>query len=902
MFSFLELELHHWDLWRAVRVPLDADVVLVTGPNGSGKTTLIDALRQLLNAPRLSSRRRLQHYLRQPDAPALIRAVVSNVDAAGAPPFQRERLTTPEVTLACALVPSGGGTPEKRFAVLPGRSSLDELRARLLESRDFYPPERYGRALEHAGVSRSLMSVLAIEQGKTNSLFDLKPRELFQRVLEMLGDQAILERYREARRRYEDTDRELVRQVVALGTAQAELTRVRREVQRLAEWEEARDKVAELEARLPAAELQRLLALRREATSKSRELQTKVRLGEVELTEAQVRRDQTVADAARAEDELGRARTEENDAQTARHESNRADAATTTILTQLEQKQHEFEAFVPGDLAALEREHGDALRALVGAEDDERAASERVDEAARKLERLRAGLPDYPDTVARTIEALTADGIQTTILAATVEVTDIGVAEGIEAALGDARYALLVSPADHERTVKLARTHNFPGPVYAGPRTEAPERAGPLDLARGAPAWLPSWLATIELAADGSWRDTRGTWVAKAQERVLGEAGRAAAMAETRREREDAARRLDGAREAVGAARARYEEAAAALERERHRQRLLADLRELPGVRLRATETAAALREASERLHDARAAHDVGKETFAAATRARDEAEVKAKIVWDRLAGERDALDEVVRQLRATEEQIGALTDQVAPDLRARAEHGELDGPDTVRADLRRAEDTFMTLPEPPPPTIREEERHLRANVEDLERHVADRRREADDARAELAECRTRYLEVVSSTLVDYRQRAAGIAAAAAVAVEMELPRLADDDRTLDEAGIHVSVGFDGKDPLPLGDASFSGGQQVIAGLILLMGMAETDGHGFFMLDEPFAHLSIDRIDDVGRFLRATRSQFILTAPTTLDRAQLDPASLLIVLQKKRPDEAFAPVPIVAVA
>ena len=43
------------------------------------------------------------------------------------------------------------------------------------------------------------------------------------------------------------------------------------------------------------------------------------------------------------------------------------------------------------------------------------------------------------------------------ILAATVEVTDIGVAESIEAALGDARFALWVSPADHERTIKLAR-------------------------------------------------------------------------------------------------------------------------------------------------------------------------------------------------------------------------------------------------------------------------------------------------------------------------------------------------------------------------------------------------------------------------------------------------------------
>jgi hypothetical protein len=66
-------------------------------------------------------------------------------------------------------------------------------------------------------------------------------------------------------------------------------------------------------------------------------------------------------------------------------------------------------------------------------------------------------------------------GIQTTILAATVEVTDIGVAEAIEAALGDARFVLLVSPAEQERTVKLARAHNFPGPVYAGPRTEATE-------------------------------------------------------------------------------------------------------------------------------------------------------------------------------------------------------------------------------------------------------------------------------------------------------------------------------------------------------------------------------------------------------------------------------------------
>jgi ATPase subunit of ABC transporter with duplicated ATPase domains len=155
---------------------------------------------------------------------------------------------------------------------------------------------------------------------------------------------------------------------------------------------------------------------------------------------------------------------------------------------------------------------------------------------------------------------------------------------------------------------------------------------------------------------------------------------------------------------------------------------------------------------------------------------------------------------------------------------------------------------------------------------------------------------------VVSGALQDYRRRATEIARSADVTVEMDLPHLSEDDRALDDAALGVRFGFDGKEPLPLGDSSFSGGQQVIGGLILLMAMVEEGGRGFFMLDEPFAHLSIDRIDDVGRFLRASGAQFVITAPTTLDRAQLDPASLVIALRKKRPADAHAPVPMVAEA
>ena len=78
MFRFLELELHGWDFWPDTRVPLDSDVVILSGPNGSGKTTMLDAVRQILNASKLSQNRRLAHYLRRPNQPALVRAVVSN--------------------------------------------------------------------------------------------------------------------------------------------------------------------------------------------------------------------------------------------------------------------------------------------------------------------------------------------------------------------------------------------------------------------------------------------------------------------------------------------------------------------------------------------------------------------------------------------------------------------------------------------------------------------------------------------------------------------------------------------------------------------------------------------------------------------------------------------------------
>ena len=516
MFRFRELTLIGWDHWEEVRLPLDRDVVLLTGPNGSGKTTLLDAIRQLLNARRLSSRRRLQHYLREPGRPALIRAVVSNTANGSPPPFRRERIFDAEVTLACALVPGKGGAPEKRFAILPGRTDAEELKRHLLESRDWYAPERYAKALDQAGVTRSLLRLLAIEQGKTNSLFELGPRELLRRVLEMLGDQAVLDRYRDARVEYRHSREEVARQAAQLATLQVELRKVERAVRHLDEWEQARGKVADLEARLPAAELQVLIRRRKEAAAKIPELTTKVRRGETESVrlDAETRRlHETLANARAAHEE---ARTREREAQEAWGNARERKGKAETDRSDLDKKRREAEDLPIRDLPVLEAEEDRRNRALFASEQSLEKARTALRRIEKRIERLTAGERLLPEPVVETLQALRARGVACGLLADFVELADPAHGAAAEAALGDARYSLLVAGGDRARALAIACTHGFPGPVFTGERCPAPIRCGPLLLAPGAPEWLVGWAETVQTESDGSWCDQRGTWTAPA--------------------------------------------------------------------------------------------------------------------------------------------------------------------------------------------------------------------------------------------------------------------------------------------------------------------------------------------------------------------------------------------------
>ena len=260
MFKILRLSFSNWDCWRPVSVPLDEAIVMLAGPNGSGKTTFLDGIRIILNAPRLSTKRRRNKYMKDKRKMTMVSALVSNYDAQGGRPFRCLNLQEDVVTLACVLVPTNTGV-DSRYIIIPGDASFQDIQSAYQNNKTYQPGE-YSDILFKAGVSRSLLSILAIEQGETNKLCERSPQELFSYVMQIKGQRQVFERYSDAKDGYHRALSELEEQTKRLTIEQAALSKLERQKQ---EYDVFVDKQKQLEQYktqlLPMAEYKEALGV-----------------------------------------------------------------------------------------------------------------------------------------------------------------------------------------------------------------------------------------------------------------------------------------------------------------------------------------------------------------------------------------------------------------------------------------------------------------------------------------------------------------------------------------------------------------------------------------------------------------------------------------------------------------
>lgn len=910
MFRLLELETVHWDFWRNFRLPLDASIVTISGPNGSGKTTLLDALRTLL-ALDCSKKRDYKRYVRRNGEDfCWLRGVIDNQRPPGSSrrPFGLP-YTSDRITLACRIDKKGGDWTRK-YWIADGEVALADLE----QQGEEFGVRDYQRILHGAGLSPAIARVLSLEQGQTDKLCELSPRELLDLVFQVFGDKDVLDRYQEARHHQEHTARELDAGQNQLEALDNNLEKHEQKVNRYREWQRLNQERVELVSEI-RPRLEHCL-LQREAEHAARTLLVQRRDWRAKRHDrAALKLDSDALDAALAQALLRKRAASDNEGiqNKALNEINRELGGWEVIVRQ--QQRLEQQAQMAGgqladtrEIETLESQRADLLVRIA-------TLQQRQAQLDEMLENLAAGRRADPHDVAAFRQALSQADIAHHLLTDVVEIVDASWQPAVEAALAPFAHIVLLQHArDAERAMALGekqRYRNFivPDCVSAG----LPPQGSLLEVVRFSSA-VPEWLLrTLErtrrvedvaagsklprgedwITRNGYLRERRGGRHAAPEQMRFGRARldalrdeRAALdkqLAPLRIQQSDLAGRINGMKAQLSGetAAAQLAQRAAEFAEARTQYEALVLRRRDNGVLAAQTERETA---------DAAYTDLLARRTALDAEAARLDREIAER-------ENRSGRDEQIRrrlQLRRDRRQMPVSWRSAAANQQLLEKWRDATNVDRRLAeiDTKFADESWET--DDSVVALRDK---IAANYQQMERDLTARRRDNDLAGEQTQAARENYIAVLRHTVGRYAKNLKTLGEVAGVRVEHEPVALGNDDATLAQAGLSVRFDFDAKGFMGMNDGDASGGQQVMKSLILLVAlmMEESRPGGFVFIDEPFAHLDIVNIERVSGFLKATRAQYLLTTPVTHNVNIYDPATLTLVTFKKRPGEAWAP-------
>lgn len=867
MFKIRSLDLYNWGYLPWQTVPLHTGVNVCVGDNGSGKSTFLDAIKLLLGSNEFAKNRRLHENL-HPDADvAWVMATVDNrrSPASGRRPLESLAVLTDEAVLCCRMERKGGQQFAKEHWI--STAPFDPA----APPGEPFSPQGYREALERLGVSRTLLRAINLPQGETARLVEKQPHELFDYLLDLVGDKAILDRYEEARQA-------AARERQAYATVMNQVQGKRGELAELRQRKEAFEEFARNEAELAEAQRLQPMAEYREALEAWR---SKARHAD----QLEPQRASLAAELEEKREELKRVRAA----------LTQAEARYDEVRDQLERVNHTLQALaegigrlgadlrqVEGFLAAYEgiedKDPDRVLTRLAGttAERDRLIAEERgleqrlsaLTDETRPLEEAQSLLPRNVD---RFREVLRAEGIHHVLAADAIEITDERWLDALEALFGDRRLDVFVGPQDFLLAKRLAAQHQYPYYVARVPLAEPQAPAGPGTAASlvtftgeqvlaGAYRWLRDVYLVEDvdeghlmaeqgktaLTPDGYLQDGHGgiSILHRADRRYCGRLARQRQLAKLQEERQRLNQQLaeihpvrERAANETEKLKAAAELLAAHPQRLRECNRIAGDLDELRRQQGGAEGERNRLRDEEGRLRTQTRAFN-GQIS---------ELEGSIKGQEGRLKQMSDQIKELRTQARDLEDTLERLRAAISHNDFAKLPEMELESATTYseRARLlqRRVEDYRAKYPDESPAVVQLYE-SKRTELEDLEAQVRRRSEELHQVEEQLGRAREEHdahvREVFRLMGHSFRELCARIGAVG------ELRAIGGGEN--DRWHLDVRIAFEGKEMVPYRSRKLSGGQDAALSLLLLTSAIQLGTTLQLMIfDEHIAHL-----DEVG--------------------------------------------------
>ncbi|NOU01884.1 MAG: chromosome segregation protein SMC, partial [Gallionella sp.] len=821
-------------------------------------------------------------------------------------PYQQDK-----ITLACRIDKKGGDWIRK-YWVAEGEVTLEDIEQQGQE----FGVRDYQRLLHSAGLSPAIARVLSLEQGQTDKLCELSPKELLELVFQVFGDKEVLERYQEARHHQEHTTRELdavQQQLEALGFS---LKTHELNVNRFLEWKRLNEERTVLVSEtLPRLEHH---LLQKEAENAGRTLQTLRRDWHAKRTE----RHALTLDLQVQQQTLQAAQLRKQ----AAHENEQVQQRALDVINfelggwkkVVDQQDNLLRQIsdVDGGKAADARE----LDHLENERDRLRLRIAELEQQQRQfdemLENLAAGRRTDPADVANFRQALSGAGIAHDLLTDLVEIADPSWQAAVEAVLAPfAHIVLLAKEKDTEAAMALGeklRYRHFIVPERT--KSGLAPHGSLLEVVRFSqpvPEWLLRLLERIRRVEDTSagaklprgedWitrqgylRERRGGRFAAPDQARFGKAR----LESLRQQRADLEKSLTPLRQQRDELSTRLNNLKAQLAGESASAQLAARAAEFSEAR--SHYDALAIQRRDNGVYQAQQDRTQADEAVIAADKALEKIRQQMLRLDKEIADKenrpaRQDQAKRLRRLRANQRQLPATwRDATANQLIAE----EWRDSTNIARRIHEIEARFTDESWETDASVIVLRDKIRDDYARQESDLATRRRDNEMARNQTDAAREQYIAVLRYTITRYVKNLKALGDMASIKVEHEPVSLANgDDVTLSQAGLAVRFDFDDKGFMGMNDGDASGGQQVMKSLILLVGlmMEESRPGGFVFIDEPFAHLDIVNIERVASFLKATRAQYLLTTPVTHNISVYDPSMLTLVTFKKRAGDAWAP-------
>ncbi|KZS44931.1 hypothetical protein AK95_03265 [Paenibacillus sp. LC231] len=928
---FLNLEMEGFSYFPRQEIPLDAQIIGLIGNNGAGKTTILNMIRVLIGSRKFDNNQSLQTFFERDDVDEIYivgRFVNTIHPTYGKRPFEAIGKRQDTVSIVCRIKRD----PCKReYCVFDGYFDLDlDLKAYIR----WLNMEQYARQMQEIGLTRSLINACSLDQGKTEDIMDLNEEKLADYILQICGEQERLDRFNQIKADIKTLKEQYFH--INLQKQQQELTlrEIENNISLCKRILELEHEIKALQLELPLSEYAHLMNVYEEFNQEIVDLLQKEHelISKIE-TNAQLLADHTqqlsktkinIIELNGSMRELSEKRTS-TAVEISNHERNAAELSTfietyhplpVQDIAQLSEGKHQ-----------LNQSYKDQLTITTNLKNQ-------LHQLEHKIARMETSKKsEFPAGVIQLKKWLESKAIDHLLIADCIDIPDPSWQEAIEAMLGTERFTIVVSPEDMVQVMKEAQAIKYPfwvspyKPAYLQLKKQAVLNKILLKDER-----IAGYLQRFENVMIAHNLEEAWAWVRKGNSALLNSpspyyvverggrsigakglyCGQSAFQAQLKADKKHALEQKSLLIQSEEQEVLLLEQLNAIIEEIKTQEQILL----LPSKKDTLAHTYMILQQLQHEMDTLTKSRDECTNSLLELVTLQNQLSNQAGVLTEKLNGYRGELSIVevsIRDKKSQKINIEAQADEIRSQfteeqrvaLAVADKLATLEKPEQYRKSIEMKESAVEILrnnisggavrPGEEIATVKLEQSYEKHRML-LDQHQEEIQKIQDDLdklEKKRVEAKNEYRIMVDEVFQKVRKSLEEMAARGNFEASLRAVYLEDERWKVD-----YRLGFNGKPAKSYRDKSaLSGGQKVIASLLLTFAAIKADGVlSFMLLDEPFAHLDEERIALAGQFLSNSEAQIIIGMPYSENIKLMMPwMNMLLNFRPKKRNETVAP-------